>query len=176
MSTRTGKLVYINERDMTPTSHPMALKRELSQSSTGAAPPRKTPRLTLTIDIPSSPPDPISTASTVSASIDERVPSPSQSSRLFSIPSLSVDSLRKMDPAQLVAWLEDLAEEYQRSVDEMGAEIDHLRREVSFARRRLEATPSLEVCDVAAQRASGLVVEGTAVSGEVVVARSSPPS
>ena len=81
-----------------------------------------------------------------------------------------------MDPAQLVARLEDLAEEYQRSVDEMGAEIDHLRREVSFARRRLEATPSLEVCDVAAQRASGLVVEGTAVSGEVVVARSSPPS
>ena len=180
---------YIKRAAFPPTSRPMALKRELSQSSIGAAPPRKTPRLApplqtprlapprptsrlaLTVLTPSSP-DPISTASTVvSPSNDDRIPSPSRSSRLTSVPSLSVNSLKKLDSAQLVARLEELAEEYERSVDEMGAEIDHLRREVSFARRRLEATPSLEESDMAAHRASGPGLERGVVLGGAIVSQ-----
>lgn len=37
-----------------------------------------------------------------------------------------------LDTAALVQRLEDLAEEYAQTIDEMGAEIEQLRHEVSF--------------------------------------------
>ena len=79
---------------------------------------------------------------------DTRVQSPPRSSD--NLGPLPVSALRNLDSAQLVARLEDLAEEYARSVDEMGEEIYNLRHEVSFARRQLESTPSFEEGDPAA--------------------------
>ena len=127
-------------------SSPMALKRQLSQPSPGATPARKAPRLTLAIPIPSSP-DPISTAPTVvSPAEDDRVPilPPSALTPAVSRPTPFI----QLDPVQLVAQLEELAAEYERSVDDMGAEIAELKRKVRLAERRLEATPSMEDCRV----------------------------
>ena len=126
----------------------MALKRQLSQPLQGATPARKTPRLTLTIKTPPSP-DPVSTGPTVVVSPYDDDPPTSPFRHFRNVPSTAENTLLGLNPAQLVERLENLAEEYARSVDEMGAEIDHLKREVSFARRRLEASPSFEERDAA---------------------------
>ena len=148
-----------------PTSRLMALKRQLSQPSPGATPARKAPRLALAVEIPSSP-DPVLTGPTVVVSPDDDHPANSPFRYFRNVQPLPANALSHLDPAQLVERLEDLAEEYERSVDEMGAEIEHLKREVSFARRRLEATPSFEARDTAAPFNSTPGVRQPALSGK----------
>lgn len=123
----------------------MALKRELSQQSASETPPRKAPRLTLAVNLPVSP-DPTSTGPTESPTDDDRIPVLPASPPTYPVPRPT--PWLQLDPVQLVARLEDLAAEYERSVDEMGAEIEELKRQVNVAERRLEAASSLEDCRV----------------------------
>ena len=119
----------------------MALKRELSQQSASETPPRKAPRLTLAVNLPVSP-DPTSTGPTESPTDDDRIPVLPASPPTYPVPRPT--PWLQLEPVQLVARLEDLAAEYERSVDEMGAEIEELKRQVDVAQRRLEAASSLE--------------------------------
>ena len=111
----------------------MPLKREHSQSSPTAIRARKIPRL-LTQDLLLSS-DPTTTATTVTASpVDpEHVPSAPQPTFVYHLP-----------PAELLARLEEMTEQYEHGVDEASVSVNQLRRQVSVARRHVESTPSWE--------------------------------
>ncbi|KAI1783514.1 hypothetical protein LXA43DRAFT_1102461 [Ganoderma leucocontextum] len=119
----------------------MPLKRQLSQPSPAASPARKVPRL-ITVDIPLSP-DPISGAPTVvSPSDTEHVPSPPPSSahpyypvtQATHYPISQSNSLQGLQPEELVARLDEMAAQYDQAVDEVGAEIVELQRQLGIAR------------------------------------------
>ena len=121
-------------RSSNPSFTAVSLKRQLSQPSPGATPTRKAPRLTLCLDIPSSP-DGIPTAPTiVSPSAEDVIPCPS--APRSDHPFAGMGAAHSLDPAALVQRLEDLAEEYARTVDEMGAEIQQSYRESRKLLRR----------------------------------------
>ena len=120
----------------------MVLKRELSQPSPASTPARKVPRL-VTQDLPLST-DVVSTPPTIIVSpVDtEHAPSPSSSNDPYYAPQPY--SFFHVQPAQLVARLEEMTKQYEEAVDDAATHVDRLRRQVSVARWQLESTPSWE--------------------------------
>ena len=132
-----------------------------SPPSPAASPAGKALHL-ITANLPSSLQSPSHTPTGVSPADTEHVPSPPPSSGrhpfLRSLPSHSVaaqcSSLQGLQPAELAARLDELTERYDLGVDEVGAQIAELQRQL-MAHESVSSTSALEALPSADSYAVG---------------------